>query len=73
MPTRDIPIMPSSNIKAVRYSDEDQTMEIDFNDGGTYKYHSVDSSVADGFSQADSTGKYFHNFVKNQHQYSKIG
>lgn len=71
---RDIKIPESSNIAAVRYDDDAETLQVDFKNGGaTYEYYKVPKDVAEGFETAGSAGKYFHaNIVKGGFDYKKI-
>ncbi len=52
----------SSNIRSVGY--ENNTLEIQFNDGSIYQYHGVSQDRYYGLLSAGSGGKYFHNFIK---------
>lgn len=71
---RDINIPDSSNIAAVRYDDDTQTLQVDFKNGGaTYEYANVPKDVAEGFESAPSAGKYFHaNIRLGGYDYKKI-
>jgi hypothetical protein len=73
MAFRDIPIVLSSNIKAVLHDADTQELIVHFNNGGSYSYQGVSVEKADGFTQADSAGKYLHNNIKGQHVHTKIG
>jgi hypothetical protein len=50
--------MVSSNIKSAGYSDDTQTLEIEFQNG-VYRYQLVPQEIADEFFKAESCGKYF--------------
>ena len=71
--SREIPFAASTNIKSVSYSDEDQTLTVEFFKGGTYVYSDIPPNVADGFSSAPSAGTYLHQFIKGQYSYEKVG
>ena len=73
MAFRDIPIATSTNIKSVQHDADTQQLVVSFFSGGTYSYEGVSAEKADGFSTADSAGKYLHANVKGQHLHSKIG
>ena len=62
----------SSDLKAVQYNPESQTLEIQFH-SGTYRYSDVPEAVHDGLMTASSHGKYFHQNIKGKYLYKKIG
>lgn len=65
-------IKPSANVKAASYDPDTQTLTLKLN-GGTYAYSGVSVDKAQAFADADSHGSYLHNFIKGQHQFTKIG
>ena len=73
MAERQIPIGASSNVQAVHYDDSTQTLRVNFLDGSQYTYHEVPSNVADGFSTAQSPGKYVFQALRGQYLHKKIG
>lgn len=74
MALRSIPIPLSSNLAAVSYDDDSQTLYIGFRKGGQYAYASVPASVADGFKAADiAAGAYFRANILNQYAYERQG
>ena len=54
----------SSNLKSVGYDPETQTLEIEFLNGGLYKYFNVPESIYNGLMSASSHGSYFDQYVK---------
>ncbi len=60
----------SSNIAAIGY--EGDKLEIQFNNGRTYRYHEVPQEVADALLNADSVGKYFAAHIKNQYPTEQV-
>lgn len=73
MAEREIPIRESTNLRSVVYDDDTQTLTVQFRNGGSYQYHGVSADTAEGFSTADSAGSYLHSYVKNLHEFNKIG
>jgi hypothetical protein len=73
MALQDIPISSSTNIKSVQHDPDTLQLVVTFHNGGVYSYDGVDVDKAQGFSSAESAGKYLHNNVKGQHLHSKIG
>lgn len=54
----------SSNIEAVGYEDDSQTLGVRFQAGGEYHYSGVTQSIYDGLISASSVGRYFDRYVK---------
>ncbi len=73
IPIRSIPFAASSNIAAIDYDEDERALIVTFQRSGVYSYTPVPSSVADGFKDAPSAGKYFGEFIKNIYDYEKIG
>lgn len=70
-----MPIMipvSSSNLKAVGYERIDNTLFIQFVNGGLYIYYHVPVSVYDGLMRATSHGQYFARFIKKSYSYRKL-
>jgi hypothetical protein len=65
-------LKPSANVKGASYDPDTMTLTVQLN-GGTYQYSGVSVEKAQAFANADSHGSYLHNFIKGQHEYSKIG
>jgi hypothetical protein len=73
IPVRAIPFAASSQIADIQYDEENMALIVTFIRGGSvYRYSQVPSSVADGFTQAPSAGRYLGEFVKGQYDYEKI-
>jgi hypothetical protein len=62
----------SSNIAAIGYDEDNQILEVEFNDGAVYQYSGVPSSEYDGIMNADSKGKYLHANIKNRYPFVKL-
>ena len=61
----------SSNINSVGYDIEKQILELEFSNGGIYRYIDVDMKTVVEFIFADSIGKYFHSNIKSNFKYVK--
>ena len=59
----------SSNIKSVGYDEVTKTLEIEFKGSGVYQYKGVPKEIYEGFSKAESIGKYFYAKVKSNREY----
>ena len=62
----------STDIRAIGYDADSQTLEIEFNSGGVYRYSGVPSGEHDGIMAAASHGKYFHANIKNRYPFEKL-
>jgi hypothetical protein len=62
----------SSNIVAIGYDPDSQTLEIEFKGGALYQYFSVPQSEYESLLNASSIGSYFHANIKNRYQFSKV-
>lgn len=62
----------SSNLESVGYEEETQTLEIEFNKGGVYRYFEVPKKVYLELISASSHGAYFHRYIKDRYRWSKV-
>lgn len=65
----------SSQLKSVGYDPETQTLEIEFNSGGIYRYANVTPEMHKGLMEGDSIGKFFHAFIRSNpegHPFTKL-
>lgn len=62
----------STNIRAIGYDLETQILEVEFNSGSVYQYHSVPASEHDAIMNAESKGKYFNANIKNNYTFTKL-
>lgn len=62
----------SSNIASIGYDEDNQILEIEFNDGSVYQYSGVPSSEHDGIMRADSKGQYLNANIKKRYSYVKL-
>mgnify|MGYP001236570536 CR=1 FL=1 len=63
----------SSSIKAAGYSADASTLEIEFQNGATYKYFEVPPAVFQAFLAAESKGRYFNTVVRGAFIYQRGG
>ena len=66
-----IPIA-SSNIQSIGYDEANNVLEIEFTGGARYQYHNVPSDIYQNLLNAQSTGKYFVESIKNQFSYTNV-
>ena len=62
----------SSNINKIKYEDTTNTLSIKFNSGYVYEFIGVEKAVYQSLLKASSKGKFFHQNIKNKHEYKKI-
>ena len=62
----------STNIRAIGYDADSQTLEIEFNKGPVYQYSGVPPGEHEGLMAADSKGTYFNTNIKNRYSFVKL-
>ncbi len=62
----------SSNINAISYNHNNQTLSIRFKSSGEYRFYSVPSYIYDGMLKASSKGQYFHRNIRGVFQGDKV-
>lgn len=62
----------SSNISAVGYDPETQTLEVEFRNGSAYSYEGVPEEVHAALLGAGSVGGYFNAFIKDRYSYTRV-
>ena len=62
----------SSNVAAVGYEEDSQTLQVEFNNGGTYQYFDVPQAIFDGLLSASSVGQHLNQHVKGSYRYSRV-
>ena len=62
----------SSNLRAVGYDPNSQTLEIEFNAGTVYQYANVPPGEHEGLMNADSKGTYLNANIKGRYSYTKL-
>ncbi len=62
----------SSMIAAIGYNPDNQTLEVEFNDGNVYEYDDVEPEVYEEFMAADSHGRFFLANIRDNYPYRKL-
>lgn len=63
----------SSNLKSVGFDPETNTLELEFNHGGVYRYFNVPPNKFHDLMAAESLGKYFDSEIKKAgYRYEKV-
>lgn len=63
----------SSDLASVGYDDEAMVLELEFRNGGVYRYYAVPSAVHDGLMSAQSKGRYFNASIRHVYRCERIG
>lgn len=63
----------SSNVEAVGYDEDTQTLRVWFINGSVYDYSGVSQPEFEGLRDAPSVGSYLHRNIKGQYPYEKVG
>ena len=62
----------SSNIAAIGFSEEDNTLFVEFTRGGIYSYSGVPKEEFDNLRDAGSVGGYFASNIKRAYRGTKV-
>jgi KTSC domain len=61
----------SSLLASIAYSIH-STLELEFRSGALYRYFAVPPAVAAALLAADSKGRYFNRYIRNQFRYQRL-
>lgn len=62
----------STDIRAIGYDVDTQTLEIEFTKGSVYQYAGVPVGEYEAMMNADSKGKYFNANIRGRYSFSKL-
>jgi hypothetical protein len=62
----------SQTLKSIGYDPSARVLELEFTGGGIYRYSDVPESVYFALVVADSKGRYFDYFIRDQFAFRKI-
>jgi KTSC domain len=62
----------SSNIEAIGYDTESETLQIQFKNGSTYQYFDVPETVFEQLRDASSVGAYLSSNIKGVFRFSRV-
>jgi len=62
----------SSNIGAIGYEAETQTLEVEFLNGSIYQYAGVSVEEYEAMMNSDSKGKYLNTNIKGRYSFNKL-
>lgn len=64
-------LVDSSLLSSIEYSN-DQTLDLEFHSGATYRYFAVPEPLVEGLIAAESKGSYFNRNVRNRFRYQRL-
>ena len=62
----------SSMLHAVGYNSKTRTLEVVFNNGGIYQYHDVPPEEYKGLMEAESKGRYMHEYIIDEYPWAQV-
>jgi hypothetical protein len=63
--------MPSSVIRAWKYDEAEQRLDVTFVSGRVYSYHEVPAAVAQAMREAFSKGSYFNRHIRDHFAFTE--
>jgi hypothetical protein len=64
--------LTSSNILRVRYDENTNTLEIEFQGGRVYQYFDIPPQIFEGLINASSHGQFFSEQIKGHFRYARV-
>lgn len=62
----------SSHLSKSKYNAFDRTLDIQFQNGGVYRYHGVPPGEHQAFLSAPSQGQYLHMYIKDYYHAEQL-
>lgn len=62
----------SSNVEAIGYDGDSQTLQVEFKNGSTYQYFDVPERIFDELRDAGSIGAYLSSNIKGVYRFSRV-
>jgi hypothetical protein len=66
-----MPRVESKAISEIDYDAPSATLFVRFTDGDWYRYAAVPRVLYDAFREADSHGRFFHDYIRDRFEYAK--
>ena len=63
--------MPSTVIRAWKYDEAEQRLDIVFVTGRHYSYHEVPPDIAEGMREAFSKGSYYNRHIRDHFRFTR--
>ena len=64
--------LSSSNLSRIRYDENTNTLEIEFQGGRIYQYFDVPVQIFEGLKSASSHGQFFSENIKGHFRYARV-
>lgn len=64
--------LDSSHLESAAYDDTNQSLDVTFKNGRTYRYSNVEPVVASNLASAKSPGSFFYSQIKNSYDFEEI-
>lgn len=64
--------LTSSLLNSVAYDASHALLEVEFRDGSVYRYENVPPDVHEDLLRAESHGKFFIRYIRNEYPYERI-
>ena len=64
--------LSSSNLSRIRYDENTNTLEIEFQGGRIYQYFDVPVQIFEGLLSASSHGKFHSENIKGHYRYARV-
>jgi hypothetical protein len=58
-------VVQSSSLRSIGYDRDTQTLEVEFRNGGLYRYDDVPDEIWTGLRRSESKGKFFQERVRD--------
>jgi hypothetical protein len=65
-------VVASSSLRSIGYDRSTETLEVEFDGGGVYRYQHVPHEIWLGLKQAESKGRFFQAYVRDRYPTSRI-
>ena len=62
----------SSNVAAVGFEENSQTLQVAFNNGSTYQYFDVPIEIFEALRSAASVGQFLNQQIKGKYRFSRV-
>jgi hypothetical protein len=62
----------SAMAKSIGYSEETETLQIEFSSGAVYQYSDVEPEIWESLQDADSTGSFFNSEIKGYYSSERV-
>ncbi len=65
-------VVDSSSLRSIGYDHATETLEVEFNNGGVYRYSAVSADTWNELRHAASKGKFFQDHVRDQFAATRV-